>query len=96
LAGIQRKKVRQRSANFGACLWNIRLSSYEEELKALRKLDSIDPLQLEGLENFLNIFLDYTSQVSLSGDEALVQIYKSITLENMEIIHTDSSFNKTS
>ena len=99
MAGIQRKKVRQRSVNFEACLWNICLSSYEEELKTFCKMDSIDPLQLEGLENFLDsldIFLDYTSQVSLSGDEALVQIYKSITLENMEIVRADSSFNKTS
>jgi hypothetical protein len=62
-------------------------------------MDSIDPLQLEGLENLLDsldIFLDYTSQVSLSGDEAFVRIYKSVTLENMEIVRTDSSFNKTS
>ena len=99
MAGIQRKKARQRLADFGACLWNIRLSSYEEELKAFRQMDSINPLQLGGLENFLDsldIFLDYTSQVSLSEDEAFVRIYKSVTLENMEVVRADSSFNKAS
>ena len=61
-------------------------------------MDSIDPLQLEGLENLLDtldIFLDYTSQVSLSENEAFVQIYKSVTLENMEIVCANFSFNKT-
>ena len=86
--------------NFRACLWDICLSSYEEELKAFRKMDSIDPLQLGGLENFLDslgIFLScYTPEVSLSEDESFVRIYKSVTLETMEIVRADSSFNKNS
>ncbi len=86
--------------NFGACLWDICLSSYEEELKAFRKMDSIDPLQLGGLENLLDslgIFLSCcTPEVSLSEDESFVRIYKSVTLETMEIVRADSSFNKNS
>ncbi|HKC79063.1 MAG TPA: hypothetical protein VKB83_03120 [Nitrosopumilaceae archaeon] len=100
MAEIGRKKTRRRSVNFGACLWDIRLSSYEEELKAFRKMDSIDPLQLGGLENLLDslgIFLSCcTPEVSLSEDESFVRIYKSVTLETMEIVRADSSFNKNS
>ena len=86
--------------NFGACLWDICLSSYEKELKAFRKMDSIDPLQLGGLENLLDslgIFLSCcTPEVSLSEDKSFVRIYKSVILETMEIVCADSSFNKNS
>lgn len=62
-------------------------------------MDLINPLQLGGLENFLDsldIFLDNTSQESLSEEERFVRIYKSVVLENMEVVRADSSFNKAS
>ena len=56
----------------------------------------MNPLQLEGVENLLtslDIFLNNMSIVSLNADESFVRLYKNATLQSMDIIRADPSYN---
>ncbi|CAI2162164.1 12719_t:CDS:2 [Funneliformis geosporum] len=63
-----------------------------------RQLETIHPLQLEGMENLLtslDTFLDNTTITSFDDDDSFIWLYKSATLQSIDIIYA-SFYNNAS
>jgi len=75
----------------------MRFSTFENHLEVFRQLETIDPLQLEGMENLfdsLNKLEDSMFRASLNNVDSFVRLYKSATLKSADIIRADPSYNK--
>ncbi|CAG8733921.1 3142_t:CDS:1, partial [Dentiscutata heterogama] len=60
-----------------------------------QQLESIDSLQIEGIENLLASFNRFLNNISINSknDTSFIYLYKNATLKSTDIIHADSSYN---
>lgn len=91
------KTITRKVGKLSSKLYDIRFSAFENQLEVFRQLETIDPLQLEGIENLLvslNKIEDSTFRASLNNVDSFVRLYKSATLKSADIIRADPSYNK--
>lgn len=68
-------------------------------MEFFQQLETIDPLQLEGIENLqnsLNAFINNMSiTMMIDKTNSFIRLYKSATLASTDIIRADPSYNNT-